>query len=172
MAARGCWYYSLCPGDHTVIAIWQFANRASPASLRRPLRRRARRRKNHAQTRGRRPPHAENFPPSSDDVGGVTPPLPHPSHSARGVIATRRQADLHGSSKQSLPRRTTSPGVGTTSLAYPPREPLRTTCRGARPGSSIGGTYLAIGTSVCCGETGPQNRRMRNGEPTGSRVMK
>jgi hypothetical protein len=47
-----------------------------------------------------------------------------------------------------------------------------TTCGGAPPGPSIGGTYLAIGLSVCCGRTGPQNRHMRKGEPSGSRVPK
>jgi hypothetical protein len=66
------------------------------------------------------------------------------------------------------------PGLGTDLGCYHPVNLASrpTTCGGAPPGPSIDGTYLAIGTSVCCGSTGPQNRHMRKGVPTGSRVPK
>ena len=85
----------------------------------------------------------------------------------------REQTDLLGSGTRRAERRTTICGGGSISVAYR-RETLARANDAPMgdPVPAIGRPYLAIGSTVCCGGTGAQNRRMRKGEPTGSRVTK
>ena len=105
------------------MAIRRYAKRAQPAPSRRPLRRPARRRKKQTQTRDLGLRMQEHLQACRYDVGGVTPPLPHPSHSTRACSPLGGRGDLRGSIKQPVRRRTTSPGVGTISVAYRPVNP-------------------------------------------------